>query len=708
MDIGLRYRVEPEIDSRKAEKESEKFASSLDDKIKDLDPTGFTDSLFDTDDMFEDLEQMQNMAEDTAASFGMDSLDSSGFAGDLLFESGPAEMQSQDSTGIKSLFDDVADTLMDRDTNRGRMGSGLKHKDILEGIGETLEQNNHLTAKAAAASSGLARALKVGAAAITVVGLGLVFLKGIWNSVKGLADASPLLQQVVNLISMTSRLFLRPIANVLGQLLLPIAISLLELAAGFNQAFGTGENITESLWNGFSFLASELIQALFSLEGIFVAALTTAGAIIGRHIGIKAGAFLGAKLGAIVGSFFGPGGTVVGAVLGAALGGTLGLIVSTIIAFNTDFSGAMSTVIDWLEALVGWVFDIFRRIDGIASIVSGLFLGFLLLGIQFFFGVLDLLGRLLDSFGLVRDFLSGEITFSELVEGVGDIFEGSLIDDLYTWIIDRFPGWESAMEFGSDIFDWVVERFPGWDSVDSVASNIYDRIVDRFPGWDDVDNLASDIFNRAMRGFPGWGTLIGVGADIVDDVVSRFRGWGTYIETVRFNISPFPGWGRFIPSVSFNIPSFPGWSEIIGGVSNTVGNVSESITGGSTFSSQAQQVNSNAQSYFGFASGGIVQDSVLGMIGEGTESEVVAPLSQIGKFVEMGGDTNVSTTISDSAGSDNLENAISQGFDEMDDNVDDDEIIRQLKLMVRAIKQLQGEFDVSIDLEDESKWEIRK
>lgn len=708
MDIGLRYRVEPEIDSRKAERESEKFASSLDDKIKDLDPTGVTDSLFDTDDMFEDLEQMQSMVEDTAASFGFDSFDGSGFAGDMLFESGPAEIQSQDSSSITSLFDDVADSLMDRDTNRGRLGSGLKQQDILEGIGDTLEQNNHLTAKAAAASGGLARAFKVGAAAITVVGLGLVFLKGIWNSVKGLADASPLLEQVVNLISMAMRLFLRPIANVLGQLLLPIAISLLELAAGFNKAFGTGESIPESLWNGFTFLASEILSGLFSLDGLFIAALTAAGAIIGRFIGMKAGALLGAKLGAIIGSIFGPAGTVVGGILGAALGATLGLILSTIIAFNTNFSGAMSTVVDWLEVLVEWVFNIFRGIDGIASIVRGLFLGFIILGIQFFYGVLDLLDRLLDSFGLVRDFFSGEITFSELVEGVGDLFDGTLVGDLFEWIVDRFPGWEETMAFGTTIYEWVVERFPGWDSVDNVASNIYDWTTDQFPGWDAVDNLATDIFNRAMRKFPGWGTLIGIGGDIVDDIIDMFSGWDTYIDNVGFNIPHFPGWGRFIPSVSFNIPSFPGWSSIIGGVSNTIGEVTESNTTSSFLPSGFQNVHNQAQNCFGLASGGIVTSPIVSMIGEGSESEVVAPLSQISKFVEMGGDTNVSTSISDSSGSDNLENAISQGFDEMDDSVDDDEIIRQLKLMVRAIKQLQGEFDVSIDLEDESKWEIRK
>lgn len=672
--LGLAYKVTAELDERQVDREADKFSGKLEEEMQSIQPME-ADDIMDMDGMMDDMENMESMLQ--GQDFSLDNLsDPESFAGDMLFEDGPTDiMSSEDGAG-------------------GGLTEGISEMtDIMDVMGSN-------SAKTAKATTLLGSLFAGAVAGVTIAGLALDFLESI---TRRLAQHSPMLGSIMDILGLAFSLMFRPFGDILAQLLLPIAIAALELAAGFNAAFGRGETLQESFMLGMRFLADEFVEAIFSLDGIFVAAITTGfsiiGAILGKMIGVKAGALIGAKLGGLLGALGGPFGSAAGAAAGAILGGFIGLLASLIVAFNSDIESLLGPVGPILSGMLEWLSDIGSPLTRFLMLLFPFMAPFFVLGITVFdwlmgvipedwsdlFSVETVLELADDVRERVTDFLEDNIPSFDLWERVKNLWPGwPSIPDFELWhaIFLLFPGWPIALSTFL-VWDWVQDNFPGWPDVD--VFDLWESVEEAFPGWAAVDKF--NVYDNVMNRFPGWPDL-------------EFS-WSGFIPEIRWNLSGF-SWGSFIPTVRFNIPSFPGWERIIEGAGNRVGHVSETLrrrlqgarpTSGGTIP--------------GLASGGIVTNSIVAAIGEGSESEVVAPLSRIQEFVDMGGSTNVSTTISDTSSNDELQNAISDGFDDMD-GVDDDEIIRQLRLMVKTLKQLQREFDVKVDIEDESKWEIRK
>ena len=677
MERRLLLRVVPEVDDRAVEREASEIASTFQQQLDSLDPLDAKNDLVNVESMFEDIENLKDMAaemgrdmflfeqdgiedmEEIVDTFSesmeiLEEFDNESFAMDVLFGDGPASVQEMSNQRNGQMMEGLTQTLEEVDLFNS---DGLARQ--LSELSDTLALSAQNTGRTAALIGGLSTAFKLGAATVAVGGLALFFLDSIWGSVKGLASTSPLLESVVSILGMTMKLFLRPIATEVGKWLLPIAVSLLELAVAFNK-FYEGQGLTEALlW-----LAGKIFEAVFSLEGIFVIAVTTLGGILGAAIGVKAGAFIGAKLGALLGSFFGPIGTLVGLLVGGALGATIGLIASVLVAANFPDE-----------------FDAVRA--GLKKIKNGI--------MDIIFTAFDIL------------FWVSQIPFkiAEMIEA----FPG--------WLMDAVAGFAERIK---QLFGGMVTDVANID-VTGLAGKIKDKFFDILP---DIPDL--DIVEKVMESWPGWPRI----PKLV---------WNHFIPDINWNLSGFD-WGTFIPTISWNIPDWPGWKSIVSylsggrleaGIERT-SSVSESTSSGSSAGSDptfgsTESISSGAVEYLtraqrqmagliGLEDGGVVTRPTFALIGEGSEPEAVTPISELRRFIDSERNRQPVARLDRARSASGfgtgmareLENAIS----EAEVSIDDQALVDKLDRVQREIRLMRDEMDLDVRFEDTSKWEVRK
>jgi len=130
------------------------------------------------------------------------------------------------------------------------------------------------------------------------VALGNLLTKGLVGLSKKLVDASPRLQNSLNILNKSIMMFLRPIADTIGLVLRPFAFAMLKWAIGFYKWWlqGGGKNLNDALAKR----PEERTQDEEALVRRAQAAVTIGGgAVAGGTIGGPAGAGIGALVGAI-------------------------------------------------------------------------------------------------------------------------------------------------------------------------------------------------------------------------------------------------------------------------------------------------------------------------------------------------------------------------------------------------------------------------
>ena len=682
MKQTLKQRIIPEVDERELDRESSKVSSYVEQALEDLDPRVSGSEMFGTDDLFDDLEDMEDMTEDF---FGDDpfSLDGSdGFAGDVVFGDGPAEM-TQDTLDDGGMVEDLSQMVGNRGSRR-KSGMG----DKLTDMGQKLTKNNNLTGTAAKATTALGKMFVAGGATILLGGFALAILSGIWSTVRRVSQHSPLLETVVSLMGMITTFLIRPFAHMIGQMLLPIMMDLLQISAEFMSI-----SFEDGIWEGVKFLGSTLLDALFSLPGLIATSITGVGAILGGLIGLKLAKILGGLLGGILGSVIPGAGTAAGAAIGATIGATLFGILGVLTAYNID------EIVEFLRGVA----DSISIVEFIAFAILG---PFGLLAIEFFEWMID---RFEDFMEWIEDL--GDTDLAEALADILTMGEGDSIMDLIPefelWedIQDDWDGWpQEIWEFSiwSDIFgEWEgwpsdVFSFDVWDSIERDWDG-WPREIWEFSIWSDIYQLFTgeggwpsriwrfSVWSDVWDEWRGWPTDV-YRFNVWDNVESRFDGWPSlswpgwseFVPSISWNISGF-SWGSFIPSISWTIPDFPGWEDIVTGVSDTVSSAFDSYTtgsdddsgaypstgggrgsgggggslpsgtsggaasgssrtttptSGSSSGSSGDEFNPTPGPTVGLASGGIVTDPLNAVIGEGSESEVVAPLSKLDSMIQ--------------------------------------------------------------------------
>ena len=468
MKQTLKQRIIPEVDERELDRESSKVSSYVEQALEDLDPRVSGSEMFGTDDLFDDLEDMEDMTEDF---FGDDpfSLDGSdGFAGDVVFGDGPAEM-TQDTLDDGGMVEDLSQMVGNRGSRR-KSGMG----DKLTDMGQKLTKNNKLTGTAAKATATLGKMFAAGGATILLAGFALAMLSGIWSTVRRISQHSPLLETVVSLMGMIKTFLIRPFAHMIGQLLLPIMMDLLHISAGFMSI-----SFEEGIWQGVMFLGSTLLDALFSLPGLIATSITGVGAILGGLIGLKVAKILGGLLGGILGSVIPGAGTAAGAAIGATIGATLFGILGVLTAYNID-------------GIVEFLRDVRDSIDIVRFIAFAILGPFGLLAIEFF----DWMQDRFNDFMELWENIQANGLFSAVFEA----------EDFEVWdqIRDEWDGWPEAIwEFSiwSDIFG----EWDGWPS-DVFTFGVWDGIEDDWDGWPREIwqfSIWSDIY-ELFTGEGGW------------------------------------------------------------------------------------------------------------------------------------------------------------------------------------------------------------
>ena len=732
MKQTLKQRIIPEVDERELDRESSKVSSYVEDSLKELNPELSGSEMFGTDELFDDLEDMEDMTDDFFGDdpFSLDGAD--GFAGDIAFGDGPAEMPQEDSGG---LLDDMSELASEKGSSRGSGGVAEKLTDM----GDLMRNNNAMTGKMAGATAKLGKLFGGAGAAILLAGFGLAILSGIWSGIKKLSQHSPLLETVVSLMGMITTFLIRPFAHWIGQLLIPIMMDLLQISTEFMSI-----SFEDGIWEGMFFLASTLLDALFSLPGMFATSIAGIGTILGGLIGLKMAKILGGVLGGILGSFIPVAGTTAGAAIGATVGATLFSILGVLAAYNID------EIIEFLR-------DVASSLDIVRFIALAILSPFALLAIDFF-------DWMMDRFEDFMEWIDG-LGDTDLAEALADIFtmgDGDsimdLVPDFELWsdIEDDWEGWPQEL-WDFSIWSDVFGEWQGWPS--SVFSfSVWSDVRNEFTeegGWPDriwQFSVWSDIWGE----WPGWPLEI-QNFNVWDMVASDFGGWpsiswdgwGSFIPSISWNLSGF-SWGSFIPSISWTIDPFPGWEDIVTGVSDTVSSAFDSYftgsdddsgadpsTGSSTTSSTTSSSSSGTSGLdwggggdssdsgssmgsssgdnsfgnipTGLASGGIVTDPLNAVIGEGSESEVVAPLSKLDSMIQSRAKTDINVGASSLSNDEReIERAFQTAFENAQDTSNEEEIVRQLKKMIREVKKMRSEMDLDVEFTDQSKWEVRE
>lgn len=677
MERRLLLRVVPEVDDRAVEREAADIASTFQQQLDSLDPLDAKNDLVNVDSMFEDIEKLKDMAaemgrdmflfeqdgiedmEEIVDTFSesmeiLEEFDNDSFAMDVLFGEGLASTRDMSASSNNQMMEGLTQTLEEVDLFDSE---GIAKQ--LSELSDTLALSAQNSGRAAALIGGLSTAFKLGAATVAVGGLALFFLNSIWGSVKGISSTSPLLESVVSILGMTMKLFLRPIATEIGKWLLPLAVSALELAVAFNKFYNNTSLGEALLW-----LGGQIFDAIFSLEGIFVIAVTTLGGILGAAIGAKAGALLGAKLGALLGSVFGPLGTLAGALVGGALGATIGFIASLLFAAN--FPEAFDAVRDLLGKIKTFILDLVFAFFDILFWVS-----------QIPFKIAELIEAFPGWLASVA---------SKFAERVKEIF-GELVTDVANIDVSGLAG-----KIKDKFFD-ILPDIPDLD--------IVEKVMDLWPGWPRIPQLT-------------WGTFI----PNINWNISGFD-WGTFIPKISWNIPDWPGWKA--------IANFLSGGGITAGMERTAAVIESSSSGSSTgadpsLGSTESVVDGGVEfrtklerqlaGLVGLAGGGIVTSPTLALIGEGTEPEAVTPISELRRFIDSERNRQPVARLDRGNrgvgfGSDiarELENAIGDA----EVSINDAALINKLDRVQREIRLLRDEMDLDVRFEDASKWEVRK
>ena len=675
----LKQRIVPEIDEREMRRESEKVSSYVEESLKDIAPIVEDDSLFDMDEMFDDMENMQDMVDDMSGQDMFKDLDSDGFAGDLLFGDGAMDMGGDGAMdmgdgGGGDMFDEMTSFVRQRDDPRKKGGTGRRLADISEGITDVADK----TGKSSMALASLGKLFAAGAAGVLVGGFALSVLEGIWGSIKSLSDASPLLGSVLDMIGLAMTLFWRPVARMFGEALLPMAIAMLQFVTDFNRVFNEGGPLAAA-----SFLASKFAEFIFSLPGLIVTSFAAIGGILGTAIGIKAGTWAGAKIGATLGMVLGPKGALAGAIIGGLSGALIAGFAGLLAAFNLD------GITDFLSGL--W--DSMTNMESFLSIfVFGGFGAVIIPAMQLLVGWFE--------------------DIHEWIRGISKAFE----NDGLVGALAKLMGFES--EYGSILLDL------GKKMLDDFMDDIKIPELPTIPSF--------DVWSEITASFGGW-----------PDV--SWPGWGEFIDTIdSWNVSGFD-WGDFIPEVSFDLPDFPSWSDLIsttvdwitisdlgdGGTTHVTepspGDTTGADPGGTSgtittplprapvtrdsLAGDSLVGRTHEQAVGRFASGGIVTDTMLGVIGEGRESEVVAPLSKLDNMIQSRSGSNIQVTVENASSGltrSDVESAVEQGVQNAGADVDDAELASTLKRVVREINRMRSDMELEVEFSDQSKWEVRE
>ena len=758
MEQTLKQKIIPEIDERQTRRESDKVSSYVEEALQDITPVDSDEGLFDMDELFDQLEDMQDMTDDMVGSdlFANTNLQD-GFAGDMMFGEGTAEIaEPTQEASSGGLMEGMSDIVHGGAGKGGRRRPGDKIFDGLNKIGGKMDNQSGIL-------SNMGKLFLTGAAAVAVGGFALSLLEGMFKGIKRFASASPLLGTAVDMIGFAIQMFLRPIARAIGTWLLPLAVGMVQLSTGFNRVWSEG-----GMFDAIRFLLDELANMVFTMDstqmrnlaigagGLLMLRQFGAGAILSRLFPTQlAGQLLTRMgiqgLGSRILARMGLGGLA--GRLAARLGGSLvpglnavlwgDLIFELIFGFSPIFDWLIPNTIDAFRLLVGWIRDIPSNVmdmagglsipsmEDAATFLYDIWTTITDLRIMFFTLFGGFLLRFMDFFGWIQDgwdqLLSLFEPFSEALDGAGGVsgviaqaFAGLLPDEdfgqVFAGLIPEFDIWGRLWSAWETLGGWpdAIFMFRVWDMISSLWSGWPNDVFD-FGVWDMVegawDGWPSSIFTFGVwttieNQFPGWPDL-------------SWDGWDSFVPSVDWNLSGF-SWGDFIPSIDWDLPDFPGWSDVVSGVSTAVGRVRERMGGGgggaspSTGSTPGSVSGflSSVRTSFGFASGGIATGPVSAVIGEGSESEVVAPLSRLDSMIQSRAGTDVDVTINDGVGDGmsqrELARAVESGVEAADVGDDNEGVEKMLRKVVREINRMRSDMDLEVDFSDQSKWEIRE
>ena len=543
MEIGLVAKVSPEIDERSAKKEASKFRDILEDAVDDI-QVGFS-----FEDATERVAEMKEQVEDMSASLSV----TRGMSGrpslmerptqktqQVMADGGMVETGGQLVEGINSIRDNTS-MLNNRmgDVSEGLGQAGSKLDDVGVGMGN------------------LTGMLKKGAAAVGIAGTAMYTLNKMWGGIKALSESSPLLAQVVDMLSLAVNLFFRPIGRMLGKLLMPMVMGVLQMAASFNEAFAEGELV--------SWVGGEIKNMFTSLPEF----LGLSGSILGGAGGMWAGAKAGGAAGAALGSIIPGAGTAIGGGIGAVLGGGAGLALG----------GSMGGL-------------------------GGLHLG----------------RYIEDKIPKVRWSIPS-------------------LSDIQTWVKDKIPTVEWSIPSKSDVKDAIISM------INTLAWYV--------PDDQDLKTWLLEKVKDLAWYVPTLKDMLGV----VDAKINEL-GWdipsvweiGTMISSSIDDLEwPLPSLNTVKSWIKDAIPDFS-IGQSSGGAKDTI------------------------LDFFGFASGGIVTGPTPAIIGEGTESEAVMPLSKLEDFVNVQSPGPIEVDVSGSGTGrremrDAVSDAISSDLDSLDQSI---------------------------------------
>lgn len=255
MDIGLRAKIEPELDERQTKREASKLREYMMESVEEL--------VVDTQ-MKDSIEQAQEMKEHTedASDHIEEAEESISRLAEVMSEQRLSTMSAgaqargdrggafamagggqQPPGGFKDQAMDAArgraiekGKELAQQTTVGQKAMGVMGRGTSGGSSAGGTSGIMARLGAIAASLGtISTALLAGGATVAIGGLALL---GIMQVAKALQKHSPLLEQVVDMWNLAMSLLIRPFAAKLGKWLLPMVAGILRLAANFNRVFG--------------------------------------------------------------------------------------------------------------------------------------------------------------------------------------------------------------------------------------------------------------------------------------------------------------------------------------------------------------------------------------------------------------------------------------------------------------------------------------
>ena len=467
----------------------------------------------------------------------------------------------------------------------------------------------------AVAGGALSNISKVGG--MMKVALGGAVAAGLLAGVSKMAQASPLMQQQLGILSDAMSLFFRPFGNALARYIQPFAIGALGMAKRFMQI-----SSKEGLVVGIGYVAKETAKkgaqmATDEERGLGRTTGFLAGGTAGAIGGAKAGAATGAALGSII-----PGaGTAVGGTAGAVLGGAGGLLLGGGVGAKLGgdvqeaFGGTMDTIGGKAGGLLGGAGGAIA--GGKAGATAGAALGSVIPGAGTAAG-----GVAGGVIGAAGGALFGGSAGASLGGGIQKKLSPA-IDRLEKFDWPEMPDFGAMAQDGYNTFVKPLNNFdwPGMPSLSSLS-------------WPRLPSLRSLVWPRlpSLRGL-AWPRL------------PSLRG----LSWPRLPSLSSLSWPSLPSLRDLSWPDFPDM-KILGGGDDGGGSILETIGVGAT--------------------GGIVDEPTLSVIGE-AGPEAVVPLERLGEPLPSGG-SGRPTRAAPSGGAD-VEAAVDNVSTKMD------ELIREIR-----------------------------